>query len=209
MEKNQKLTLIKEFRKKTNERNTPSRLFGQYICYCGNKFEVLVKSIKNGNTKSCGCLQKQKASQAKKTHGLSNHPIYKVWAGMKTRCNDKNNYHYEWYGARGIKICKEWEKSFIKFYDWAKVNGWKKSLELDRIDNDGNYDPFNCWFVTKKENLQNTRELIKTNTSGHRNIYPLYGKYRVIVEGKHIGMYDTLKEAKEARQNSHTRKFNA
>lgn len=67
MKENQKLILIKEFRRKTNEACTPNRLFGLYKCYCGNKFEVLVKSINSGNTKSCGCLQKQRASEKSKT----------------------------------------------------------------------------------------------------------------------------------------------
>ena len=203
-----KPTLIYEFWKKTNEKKVRRRKFGLYKCSCGKEFEVLLKSINSGRTKSCGCYQKQRAKNAKITHGLSYHPIYRTWSGMKSRCYNEKDYHFEWYGAMGIKICQEWLKSFTTFYEWALNNGWEKSLEIDRIDNDKGYFPSNCRFTTKTINLQNTREITKANTSGYRNIYFVDNRYRVIIKSKHIGMYKTLEEAIISRNKNHTRKFN-
>ena len=126
---------------------------------------------------------------------------------MKTRCYSKADYHYEWYGERGISICDEWLNDFMTFYVWAIESGWKKGLEIDRTDNDGNYNPSNCKFVTKTENLKNTREITKANTSWYRNIGMWRNKYRVIVKGKHIGMFKTIEDAIIARNISHTREF--
>jgi len=207
--KNTRIKLVRTFRKETNEKTVKTREYGEYICVCGNHFEVLTKSIKSGRTKSCGCLQKQMAKKAKTTHGLSSHPIYKLFSGMKNRCYNSNDYHFEWYVGRGIKICQEWLTDFNAFFDWSIKNGWEKGLEIDRIDNNQNYSPENCHFVNHKENIENTREIIKTNTSGYRNISKVGKKYRVIVKSKHIGMFKTIKDALKARNNSHTRVFNA
>lgn len=84
-------------------------------------------------------------------------PIYRVWAGIKKRCLDKNYVNYKHYGGRGIEICDEWKNSSVTFINWAINNGYQKGLQIDRIDNDGNYSPENCRFVTVKINNRNTR----------------------------------------------------
>lgn len=76
---------------------------------------------------------------------------------MKARCYYKGSSSYKHYGGRGITVCKEWENDFPTFYDWAVNNGWEKGLTIDRRNNDGNYTPNNCRFITDKENKQNTR----------------------------------------------------
>lgn len=90
------------------------------------------------------------------THGLSKHPLMSVWCGIKARCLYPSQESYKNYGERGIKICDEW-LIFKNFYDWAINNGWKKGLQIDRIDNDGNYEPSNCKFVSRKTNIDNRR----------------------------------------------------
>lgn len=78
-------------------------------------------------------------------HGLCRTSIYLIWTQMRKRCNS-SHYMNECWNGRGIKVCKEWD-NFMNFYNWALKNGYKKGLTLDRIDNDGNYEPQNCRFV--------------------------------------------------------------
>lgn len=90
-------------------------------------------------------------------HGLTNHPLYQVWADIKTRCYDKKASNYKRYGGRGIGMCDEWRFSFPIFYEWAINNGYKRGLEIDRYpNNDGNYEPINCRWATRKQNTNNT-----------------------------------------------------
>lgn len=92
-------------------------------------------------------------------HGLRHDPLYSVWANMKNRCYNKNDPHYERWGGRGITVCKEWRNNFKLFYDWAVANGYRKGLTLDRIDNNGNYEPSNCRWSTIKEQNRNKRNV--------------------------------------------------
>ncbi len=87
-------------------------------------------------------------------HGLMEHPLYGVWARMNNRCTNPNYKGYHCYGARGIRMCSEWN-DFNVFYEWAIANGYSEGLEIDRRDNDGNYEPENCRFVTSKVNQNN------------------------------------------------------
>lgn len=116
-------------------------------CACGKKKTVRGTLLKNGSTKSCGCL-KVIAGKARKKHGLCNHNLYGVWSSMKARCHDVTNHNY---GGRGIKVEPEWEKSFKDFYKWCMKNGYEKGLSLDRINVNKGYGPNNCRFVTLAE----------------------------------------------------------
>lgn len=92
-------------------------------------------------------------TKANLKHGLVTHPLHIVWQSMRQRCLDSKHKAYKHYGARGIAICAEWN-DFKVFYDWA-IGKWQQGLELDREDNDGNYEPSNCRFITAKENIRN------------------------------------------------------
>lgn len=91
-----------------------------------------------------------------KIHGLHNHPLRFCWSAMKQRCYNQKNKQYKDYGGRGISICDIWINDFISFYKWAIKNGWEKGLTIDRIDNDGNYEPNNCRFITREYQNRNT-----------------------------------------------------
>lgn len=82
--------------------------------------------------------------------------LYRIWANMRTRCNNPNFTKYEDYGGRGIKVCQEWQR-FELFYEWAMANGYADTLTLDRIDNDNGYSPTNCRWVTQTEQCNNKR----------------------------------------------------
>ena len=123
------------------------------LCDCGKTKIAHGSSLRAGNVKSCGCLGKINRTLAMTKHNMSRDPLYYIWASMKKRCNNKKTSSYPYYGGRGISVCESWEK-FENFL--ADMGGtWREGLELDRIDNDGNYEPDNCRWVTHIENSNN------------------------------------------------------
>lgn len=145
--------------------------FGLYKCgFCGNNFKASIPSVKYGNTKSCGCYKKQVIKNgANKKHNLCNTRIYKIWRNLKNRILNPKYKKYKYYGGRGISICDEWKNDFMPFYDWSMSNGYSDELSIDRIDNNGNYEPSNCRWST--QTMQNRNQRIQTNnTSGFKGV---------------------------------------
>lgn len=117
--------------------------------------------MKSGDTKSCGCLQKEGVSQRfSKHHGFGTR-LYAIWDSMRQRCNNQNHRAYHNYGGRGITVCKEWD-DYDAFRVWAYKSGYDDSvprgvLTLDRVDVDGGYSPKNCRWVNMKTQSSNKR----------------------------------------------------
>jgi len=125
------------------------------LCECGTERSVLTHNLTRGKSSSCGCGQKEAASKANTTHGKRNTKLYGVYSGMKQRCYNENSPAYEYYGGKGVYICKEWLDDFMNFYNWAKANGYGKDMSIDRIDPNGNYEPDNCRWVTMEKQQNN------------------------------------------------------
>ena len=137
-------------------RNKYNRPLYECQCDCGNKIIVEATKVKNGATKSCGCLQRKVARKHLETHGLTNTRLYRIWNSMKARCYDCNNSRFYAYGEKGVAVCDEWKGDFQSFYDWAMSNGYSENLSIDRIDVNGNYEPSNCKWSTNIEQANNT-----------------------------------------------------
>lgn len=124
-------------------------------CDCGNYTTARTSQLNNGSKKSCGCLIKEKAKKRMTTHSLSRSRIYRTYTNMIRRCTSPIEIGYENYGGRGIQVCDEWLNDFMNFYNWAMGNGYNDNLTIDRIDNDGDYEPSNCRWVTMKKQCRN------------------------------------------------------
>ena len=144
-------------------------------CDCGvvktMRADVLKKPVE-----SCGCLRdekirvqlKDKKWRGNKTHGETETPLYKTWSRMKHRCSNKNHKYYEYYGGSGIKVCEEWENSYESFRDWAKANGYKDGLTIERIDVTKDYEPSNCEWIPLSEQANNRRSTVWIEYNGKR-----------------------------------------
>lgn len=127
-------------------------------CDCGNITKLFLYQLTSGTTKSCGCFRTESLSSRKKDDALkrNHYHLYKKLELMKRRCYNKNNENYYRYGGRGITICDEWLHDSRAFIQWAEENGGLcENLTIDRIDNDGPYAPWNCRFVTPKQQSRN------------------------------------------------------
>lgn len=133
-------------------------------CDCGNECIVSGKYLRGGNTKSCGCLHKEQLVHRSSTHKMTSSRLYRIWHNMISRCSLTSVPCYPYYGGRGIAVCTEWKESFEAFNEWSLHNGYDDSLTLDRINNDGNYSPDNCRWVTMKEQCKNRRRKTKNGS---------------------------------------------
>lgn len=142
----------------------------QWVCQCDCG---KTKTIRTGNigrtVNSCGCLRSDVTSARTKIHGESKARIYRVWHSMRERCEDPKNRAYENYGGRGIVVCDEW-KEYLPFRNWALSNGYMQGLTIDRKNNDGNYEPLNCRFVTPAVQSRNKRSNVILNAFGESKI---------------------------------------
>lgn len=163
-------------------------------CNCGNHFSVRGSHLRKGKVRSCGC------------HKVSHTKLYGVWKQMRSRCNDRQHKSYKNYGGRGIEVCKEWS-SFKVFSEWAKENGYREGLTLDRANNDDNYSPSNCRWTDRTTQIIN-RRINTNNKSGIAGVSWRENrkKWRVTIgiayKQLSLGSYDNLYDAVIARKQA-------
>ena len=141
-------------------------------CDCGKTTKMRAGELKRRILPNCGCYLhnfRVKGGKKNKKHGKKNTRLYGIYMNMKARCNNPNEDNYFRYGGRGIKVCDEWLNDFMNFYTWSMKNGYQDNLTIDRINNDGDYEPSNCrWATTKQQaNNRRTNKFIEYNGETH------------------------------------------
>ena len=135
-------------------------------CDCGKECVVHGSSLRSGNTKSCGCYKTENARKLYSTARQNDKRLYAVWNGIKQRCTNTNSKSYQNYGGRGIEMDSEWANHYESFYNWAINAGYRAGMEIDRIDNNGNYCASNCRFVDS---------IIQANNKKNVKLYEIDG----------------------------------
>lgn len=145
-------------------------------CDCGNECVVHGTSLKTGNTISCGCYRIENAKKLYSGVRQNDKRLYAVWNGIKQRCSNKNNSSFHNYGERGIKMDAEWLSNYEAFYNWAIRSGYKEGMEIDRIDNNGDYCEENCRFVNRDIQANNKRNVKLYTIDGNTKSLPQWCK---------------------------------
>lgn len=144
----------------------------QYLkcrCDCGNITRILPYQFNNGKIKSCGCLLKNSPFRI---DGRTLNPLYGLWYNMIGRCENPNHPKYYRYGKRGIKVCEEWH-DFDKFVEWSNsIGGRPNNYSIERINNDGNYEPSNCKWASSTEQAENKSNTIYLKYNGETKSLP-------------------------------------
>jgi len=153
-------------------------------CECGKALNVPSHSLTSGNTKSCGCFNIDTIINRNLKHGMSKHPLYEKWIKICSRCNKLTDTRYQYYGGRGISVCERWSY----FPNFAKDMGLPPSPthSIDRIDNDGNYEPTNCQWATHKTQCRNRRSNKYITIDGIRKLQVEWCAFYNIPHGRYM-----------------------
>lgn len=161
---------------------------GNFICECkcgsvihADPWQIIHKRKKSCSSKDCDFYHKCQ-SEASTTHGLTGNRLYTIWNGIIGRCYHTNNPNYKHYGQRGITMCSEWKNNVHEFIKWANENGYNDSLTIDRIDNNGNYEPNNCRWVDYHTQEVNKRHSKASAKNATKHIWTINGETKPAIE---------------------------
>lgn len=155
-----RLTVLSLYNKLNNGQN---HTYAKCECECGKITHPKLSSVKNGMTKSCGCIRN--TPERHYTHGFGDlkNRLYRSWCSIRCICNNPNMDRYKYFGGRGIKLCKEWSNNFLTFRIWSLDNGYTDDLSLDLIDHNCDYGPTNCQWVLRKDLTPKKADSIRIN----------------------------------------------
>lgn len=177
---------------------------------CGNEVVVSGNDLRRGNTKSCGCLKRElcreRACDRCTSHGCANEPWYPTYKAMMQRCGHwegASEHELRLYRDRGITVCHLWQKSPQAFGDWLLSHGWRKGLQIDRIDNNRGYCPENCRVVTPKENSNNKRNTLRLNDGTSLALFCTSVGIETLEGGKETRKYARIRKMWRNRHKPH------
>lgn len=171
-------------------RDSKHHHYWKFCCDCGNEVVARKSAVTSGNTKQCKkCSEKEKQKRGI-THGFCGTRLYREWAGIIQRCENKSSTSYNRYGAIGITVCEEWHK-FEPFAEWALENGYSDELSIDRINVNGNYEPSNCRWVGDLEQANNKRTNVYIEVDGEVHTIAEWAR---IYGMKYRTLYDRIKK---------------
>lgn len=164
---------------KFSHRNERGHIFYLCRCECGTEWTTARHRLLNGSTKSCGCFCRDTSAALKTTHGYAYRAEYRAWNGILNRCRCKGDVNYHRYGGRGIRVCKRW----LKFENFIADMGDRPSAKhsIDRIDNNGNYEPSNCRWATMKEQGRNRSDNVNITYKGETKCVSAWAEERGMV----------------------------
>lgn len=170
-------------------------------CDCGKYTYVTISNLMSGNTRSCGCYNKEITAKRASTHNMSHSKLFGIWWTMLQRCKNEKVNSYKNYGGRGIKVCEEWQ-TFEPFYEWSMSHGYADDLSIDRVDNDGDYCPKNCRWTTFSEQANNRRNTVWVYYNGEKKTISQLAKengvkYKALYymyKNKNMSIEDALRE---------------
>jgi hypothetical protein len=183
---------LRVIKRTENNKNEP-----QWLCQCDCGKAIITRgwSLRSGHTQSCGCQHIDKAREANKTHGDYRKRLYHIWIAMLSRCESKGLKSTRLtrnYRDRGIRVCPEWH-DYETFKVWAMANGYADNLSIDRIDNNGNYEPSNCRWATYNEQNYNRRCNVYLTYDGKTMTTKQWAKYLGIKYNTLVGRLTTKK----------------
>jgi hypothetical protein len=158
------------------------RVYWLCRCECGQHATVREQKLMRGHTRSCGCLKRELIGNRRRTHGQSHTQVYRVWQRMIRRCENPDDQDYSYYGGRGIRVCERWRASFADFL--KDMGSRPPGKTIDRVNNDGDYEPGNCRWATRYEQTHNRRSSKQVVASQIRQTHEMLDALEVRHQGR-------------------------